>query len=674
MGLAPQIKAPRVEVIQPGTQTTIQDYPGRIGYWQVGVPPSGPMDSLAFRFGNWILGNKPTAAGLEITLSGPELTFHQEVVICLTGAPVLARLNGAAMPQWHAVKVKAGSRLSIGFVKSGVRACLCFKNGLIAEPYLGSSSTFTLGKFGGLAGRALQLGDELLVGKESRESGICQHMPQEHIPVYSSKWDLRVLYGPQGAPDFLTEEDIEEFFSTSWKVHHNSSRTGIRLIGPKPRWARPDGGEAGLHPSNLHDNAYAIGSVDFTGDMPVILGPDGPSLGGFVCPATVISADLWKLGQLKAGDEVRFVQVELDQARALEDIQAAYFEATKPRKIKKTSAFKKPHGPILYHSTYSAQRPDVVYRIAGDANILIEFGEMTLDLEYRLRVHCLMHWVEDNLADCLIDVTPGIRSLQVHYDAQKIELGDLLERIRKAEQRLESVDEISIPMRHVYLPLSWDDESTQKAISIYSQSVRSDAPWCPSNIEFIRRINGLENTDSVKQIVFDASYLVMGLGDVYLGAPVATPLDPRHRLVTTKYNPARTWTPENAVGIGGAYLCVYGMEGPGGYQFVGRTLQMWDRGGNTKDFEAGKPWLLRLFDQIHFYPVSADELVDIRQEFPDGNYPLRIEEGEFKFGDYKKFLSDHEDSIHSFKKNQQAAFDAEKKSWIETGELKYTKP
>ena len=82
--------------------------------------------------------------------------------------------------------------------------------------------------------------------------------------------------------------------------------------------------------------------------------------------------------------------------------------------------------------------------------------------------------------------------------------------------------------------------------------------------------------DDVKRIVFDASYLVLGLGDVYLGAPVATPVDPRHRLVTTKYNPARTWTPENAVGIGGAYLCVYGMEGPGGYQFVGRTVQMWN--------------------------------------------------------------------------------------------------
>ena len=139
--------------------------------------------------------------------------------------------------------------------------------------------------------------------------------------------------------------------------------------------------------------------------------------------------------------------------------------------------------------------------------------------------------------------------------------------------------------------------------------MRADAPWCPDNIEFIRRINGLESREAVRDIVFGASYLVMGLGDVYLGAPVATPLDPRHRLVTTKYNPARTWTPENAVGIGGAYLCVYGMEGPGGYQFVGRTVQMWNRYRQTADFRDGKQWLLRFFDQIRFYPVSSGELL-----------------------------------------------------------------
>ena len=145
-----------------------------------------------------------------------------------------------------------------------------------------------------------------------------------------------------------------------------------------------------------------------------------------------------------------------------------------------------------------------------------------------------------------------------------------------AESTLAAIDDMQVPTRIVKLPLSWDDDATQLAIAKYMQSVRADAPWCPSNIEFIRRINGLESIDDVKRIVFEASYLVLGLGDVYLGAPVATPLDPRHRLVTTKYNPARTWTPENAVGIGGAYLCVYGMEGPGGYQFVGRTCQMWN--------------------------------------------------------------------------------------------------
>ncbi len=118
------------------------------------------------------------------------------------------------------------------------------------------------------------------------------------------------------------------------------------------------------------------------------------------------------------------------------------------------------------------------------------------------------------------------------------------------------------------------------------QSVRADAPWCPSNIEFIRRINGLDSIDAVKQIVFEASYLVLGLGDVYLGAPVATPIDPRHRLVTTKYNPARTWTPENAVGIGGAYLCVYGMEGPAVISSSGAPARCGTRIGSRANFRS----------------------------------------------------------------------------------------
>jgi urea carboxylase len=223
-----------------------------------------------------------------------------------------------------------------------------------------------------------------------------------------------------------------------------------------------------------------------------------------------------------------------------------------------------------------------------------------------------------------------------------------------------------VPARIVHLPLSWDDPSTRLAIEEYTQSVRPDAPWCPSNIEFIRRINGLDSIDDVRRIVFDASYLVMGLGDVYLGAPVATPLDPRHRLVTTKYNPARTWTPENAVGIGGSYLCVYGMEGPGGYQFVGRTVQMWNRYRRTADFT--QPWLLRFFDQIRFYPVSSDELTELREAFPRGGLALRVEETRFDLAEYEAFLHRNADGIAAFKTRQQAAFEAERERWAAAGQ------
>ena len=204
------------------------------------------------------------------------------------------------------------------------------------------------------------------------------------------------------------------------------------------------------------------------------------------------------------------------------------------------------------------------------------------------------------------------------------------------------------------------------------QSVRTDAPWCPSNIEFIRRINGLDSIDDVKRIVFAASYLVLGLGDVYLGAPVATPLDPRHRLVTTKYNPARTWTPENAVGIGGAYLCVYGMEGPGGYQFVGRTCQMWNTFKVTEDFRSGQPWLLRFFDQIRFYPVEARELLEFRDDFVNGRAHLEFEDSIFRLRDYRGFLAANHDSIASHKARQQGAFEAERDRWRASGQIGYS--
>jgi urea carboxylase len=193
----------------------------------------------------------------------------------------------------------------------------------------------------------------------------------------------------------------------------------------------------------------------------------------------------------------------------------------------------------------------------------------------------------------------------------------------------------------------------------YMRLVRPDAPWCPDNIEFIRRVNGLEDREQVREIVFSSNYLVLGLGDVYLGAPVAVPLDPRHRLVTTKYNPARTWTPENAVGIGGAYLCVYGMEGPGGYQLVGRTTQVW----NPRRIAAGTPWLLRAFDQLRFFPVSGEELERRRAALLAGELEPATEPVSFRLADHIAFVRENTRTIRTFRRRQQAAFSAERDAW-----------
>ncbi len=659
-------RASTFEVLSAGTQTTVQDFPGRLGYWAVGVPPSGPMDDRALRLGNRLLGNDEGAAGLEITMSGPLLRFNTEAVVAVTGAEIPLTLDGVAQPMNTALLIRAGSTLSLGTIAGcGARAYLTLRGGLQVPEYLGSKSTFTLGQFGGHGGRALRAGDVLHIPALSdADSGaqlaaaLCSELPAVR--------ELRVIYGPHGAPEYFTPAYIDTFLATDWEVHFNSSRTGVRLIGPKPEWVRDSGGEAGLHPSNIHDNPYAIGAVDFTGDMPVILGPDGPSLGGFVCPVTIIEVDLWQLGQLKAGDKVRFVPVNIDTARALAKARQAEVAGLQAVPVDWQPIPLEP--PVVLDIGSLDKR--LVARLSGDTHLLLEIGQPELDLVLRFRGHALMQALEAKQLEGVIDLTPGIRSLQVHYQPETLSLARLLAAVIGEWDAVCNATDLRVPSRIVHLPLSWDDPACQLAIEKYMTTVRKDAPWCPSNLEFIRRINDLPNLDEVYKTVFDASYLVMGLGDVYLGAPVATPLDPRHRLVTTKYNPARTWTAENSVGIGGAYMCVYGMEGPGGYQFVGRTLQMWNRYREVAAFH-GKPWLLRFFDQIRFYPVSASELLQIRRDFPLGRFDLRIEDSELALADYQDFLSAEAVGIDAFRTQQRAAFAAERQRWIDSGQAHF---
>ena len=447
-------QAETIEVLAPGTQTTIQDWPGRVGYWAVGVPPSGPMDPLSFRLANRLVGNDDDAAGIETTLSGPTLKFNTDAVICLGGAELAATLDGEPVRYWQALAVKAGQVLKLGGVTGpGTRAYIAVRGGIDVPKYLGSRSTFTLGKFGGHGGRTLRTGDVLHIGGAPAVTANTATIAAELRPRLTHTWDIGVLYGPHGAPDFFTPEYIDTFFAADWEVHYNSNPTGIRLIGPKPVWAREDGGEAGLHPSNIHDNAYAIGTIDFTGDMPVILGPDGPSLGGFVCPVTIAQAELWKMGQLRPGDKVRFKRLTPTEAArrlAQQDAEIAALEPGPPPRM--------PHAKfgaddcIVGFRAATADKPSVAYRRAGDAYLLIEYGPIVLDFALRFRVHAIMQAVgkaiEFKALFGILDLTPGIRSLQIHYDPRVLPLDDLIAALQSIEDELGDLSDIEVRLAH----------------------------------------------------------------------------------------------------------------------------------------------------------------------------------------------------------------------------------
>lgn len=678
-----------LEVLDGGVQTTVQEFPGRTGYWSVGVPPGGPMDPLSFRIGNRLLGNEERACGLELTLRGGSYRFRDEMWFCVTGADMQATLDNAPLPGYRPLYGRRGQVVRFGEVQAGMRTYLLVAGGFDMPVTLGSSATFTLGGFGGHGGRALRTGDVLGVNPGGESMNVAELIPEQR-PAMSRDWQIGVIPGPHCTEEFLHANYLNELTETTWEVHFNSSRTGVRLKGPAPPWTREDGGDAGLHPSNIHDTPYAIGTLDLTGDMPILLGPDGPSLGGFVCPVTTAKAEFWKIGQLHPGDKVRFRLLTLADADALrwmqEDSLKAIGEGKRMEDLPRGADFAggtgeswalphadlrvSPDDAVLAHEVENRRFP-ITIRSCGDENLLVEYGAMELNLLLRFQVHALMLELEADGCLPMLDLTPGIRSLQIHLDPSRMTMQEACRRILEVDRHLPPLESMRVRSRVVRLPLSWDDPSTRLAIDRYQQNVRPDAPWCPSNLEFIRRINGLDGIDDVQRVVFAANYLVLGLGDVYLGAPVATPLDPRHRLVTTKYNPARTWTPENAVGIGGAYLCIYGMEGPGGYQFVGRTVQVWNRLRPTESFPPDRPWLLRFFDQIQFYPVSADELTQLRHDFLRGRFEADITETTFHLGEYLQFLHSIQADAEVFRKRQQDAFKAERDRWRALGLVEY---
>lgn len=644
-----------VQVLDPGTQTHVQDLPGRTGLWSVGVPPSGGWDDLSLSLANIAVGNPAGAAGLEAVVRGPVLRFARRTLVCVTGAAYQVTVDGQAVRRGRVVSVSAGGVLDIGPLGGpGMRAYLAVRGGLDLPLALGSRSTFLLGGFGGLAGRALQPGDVLPLHRDENTGAPADvtHL----LPALTGAWVVRVVPGPHGAPEHLTSAGVEEMFAATWRVDHQSDRTGVRLIGPTPGFARTDGGEAGLHPSNVHDSAYPVGALMLSGGTPVVVGPDGPSLGGFVVPAVVVTADRWVLSQARPGDTVRLQPVTPEQADRANAVRRSTLAL-----VRSGPEVAGPAGPAdrpdpLLALPKQGVRPLLCVRRAGDRHLLVEAGPPVLDLVIRLQVHLLASSLAAQRIPGITEAVEGVRSLLLKADTDQLDLITLAELVGRAWEELPDPADVELPVREVTLPLSLDDPAAHGAMARYSRSVRPDAPWLPDNVEFLRRVNGLGSRQDVFDVVTAATYLVVGLGDVYLGAPVAVPLDPAHRLVSTKYDPARTWTPENAVGIGGVYLCVYGMEGPGGYQLVGRTVPVWHYDPASRE----TPWLLRTFDRLRFCPVGADELMELRARIRSGEADLDVRPATLRLAD---LLPADDAAATAFTARRDDAFATERARW-----------
>ena len=306
-----------IEVLKPGLETCVQDYPGRKGAFGMGFPPSGPIDHWSFRLANILVGNEPGAAALECQFIGPALKFTASAVVSLCGSDMAATLDGALVPLWQSVAVSAGQVLELGSAITGARTYLAIAGAIDTPPFLGSRATFVLGECGGLNGAPLKAGSEIPVGIGDGVPGRQVKKTCRLAISETGHWQIEVCAGPND--DWIDEAGQKRFLESVWKLSPKSNRVGFRLDGPE--WTFTDKAtnkapENGSDPSNTIDHGYPIGAINLCGQTPIILLHDTLTLGGFINPFTVPSCAFWKLGQSRPGDIYDFELVSVAEAQA----------------------------------------------------------------------------------------------------------------------------------------------------------------------------------------------------------------------------------------------------------------------------------------------------------------------------------------------------------------------
>jgi antagonist of KipI len=310
-----------IEVLRPGLLTTVQDL-GRPGFRDQGVPVGGAADAVALRVANLLVGNPQSAAGVEMTLAGPRLHFTRDTLIALGGAEMDAELDGAPVGFWRPVRVRAGATLDVGGARAGCRAYLTCAGGIDVPPVLGSRSTYSPARFGGLDGRPLRAGDRLPVGeagvradavrgameREGRGTGAAPwFVSPSALPAYGPDPELLLIPGSHAAA--LTPEARADLFGGRFRVSPRSDRMGCRLDGPALALAAP---------LELTSEGVAPGTVQLPpGGSPIVLGADGGTTGGYPRVGHVATVHHPLLAQLRPGDTVRFRETTVAEAHLL---------------------------------------------------------------------------------------------------------------------------------------------------------------------------------------------------------------------------------------------------------------------------------------------------------------------------------------------------------------------
>lgn len=509
------------------------------------------MDPLAFQIANLLVGNEPGKEALEITLNGPDLIFLGVSVVAVCGAPMETTLDGNAIDMWARIKINAGQRLKIGKTTGGgCRSYLAVYGGFpgVAE-WFGSKSTSPGVGVGGYQGRQLSAGDLLGIIKDVPEhisESLC--LPERLIPEYTNHWDIMAMIGPYDE-GYLLPEDIELIYKTKWQVSHNAARGGIRLIGPKPKWARKDGGEGGAHPSNVVEYGYPLGTLNWTGDDPCIFPQDCPDFGGFVSSTTIIKADHWRLGQMKAGDTMQYRRVSLEDALYTRRLVTGFidsvgeacsgngkFEHIMPLDYSQLPASTMPEKlgtAIVHRIDAKGSQPKTVYRQGADDYLLVEYGEGNFDLNHRCRVTALNKALRTakgpiSFSTGLINTVGCCTSLLIYYNGTRIPQKELVSYLVKQESELGDLSKAKVPSRIFRLPITFESHRQTAAIKRYMETQRPYASYLPDNMEFVAKNNGLQRKD-LEHILLNSKLMVVSVG-FFAALPLCLPVDPRERL------------------------------------------------------------------------------------------------------------------------------------------------